>query len=155
MFYPFYDYSIIALSFWISSSYCLSRASFGSWLTRGLFLIFLALDAYLRVVKVSSKLKSAGEIAAIITVLVLPPRESYSNLVSLESLYGICLDFPSTKEDITLPKAVKERLILIPSFNVYPVAPVLLDLSDPAKSTKFNFPALILYSPSISSAVSI
>jgi hypothetical protein len=89
------------------------------------------------------------------TVLVFPPRESWSKRVNLESLYGICLDYPSTREEITLPRAVKERLILIPSFKVYPVAPVLLDLSDPAKSTKFNLPALILCSPSISSAVSI
>lgn len=51
--------------------------------------MFLALEAYLKVVKVSSKLKSAGEMAAIITVFVLPPNESWSNLVNLESLYGI------------------------------------------------------------------
>lgn len=58
-------------------------------MTLGLFLMFLALEAYLKVVKVSSKLKSAGEMAAIITVFVLPPNESWSNLVNLESLYGI------------------------------------------------------------------
>jgi hypothetical protein len=47
-----------------------------------------------------------------------------SNLVSLESLYGICDDFPSTKADITLPRAANERLILVASFKRSPVAPV-------------------------------
>ena len=42
----------------------------------GLFLIFLALEAYLRVLRVSSKLISAGETQAIIEVLELPPSES-------------------------------------------------------------------------------
>jgi hypothetical protein len=43
----------------------------------------------------------------------------------------------------------------MPSFNVYPVAPVFEDLSEPAKSTRFNFPALILCSPFWSSPVSM
>lgn len=51
-------------------------ALFGSLLTMGLFLIFLALEAYLRVLRVSSKLISAGETQAIIEVLELPPSES-------------------------------------------------------------------------------
>jgi len=38
--------------------------------------MFLALEAYLRVFKVSSKLYSAGEMQAIIVVHELPPRES-------------------------------------------------------------------------------
>ena len=42
----------------------------------GLFLIFLAQEAYLSVFKVSSKLYSAGEIQAIIVVQELPPSES-------------------------------------------------------------------------------
>lgn len=46
--------------------------------------------------------------------------------------------FPYTKEDITLPKAVKERLILVASKNRSPVEPVLLWRSDPAKSTRLN-----------------
>ena len=52
--WPSLDYSMICLNFWISSSYCFKRASFGSMLTLGLFLIFFALEAYLRVVNVSS-----------------------------------------------------------------------------------------------------
>ena len=90
------------------------------------------------------------------TVLVLPPRESCNSRVSLESLYGICEDFPSTNDEITLPNAVSDKLILIPSFNVYPVAPVFDYLSEPAKSTKLSLPALIIYSPfGSSSAVSM
>lgn len=46
---------------------------------------------YLKVLKVSSKLLLAGLIHAIIQVNEFPPRESYRILVSLESLYGICL----------------------------------------------------------------
>jgi hypothetical protein len=44
-------------------------------------------------------------------VFVLPPSESWSNLVSFESLYGIWCDFPSTKALITFPSALSERLI--------------------------------------------
>lgn len=51
----------------------------------GLFLIFLAREAYLRVFKVSSKLYSAGEMHAIIVVQELPPSESYKILVNFES----------------------------------------------------------------------
>jgi len=45
-------------------------------LTVGLFLMFLARDAYFSVFSVSPKLHSAGEQAAIITVRELPPKES-------------------------------------------------------------------------------
>ena len=45
---------------------------------------------------------------ATITVLVLPPNESYNNRVNLESLYGICYDLLSIKADITLPNVVKD-----------------------------------------------
>ena len=87
---------------------------------------------------------------------MLPPSESCNSRVNFESLYGICEDFPSTKDEITLPNAVSDKLILIPSFNVYPVAPVLDDLSEPAKSTKLSLPALIFCSPLSSfSAVSM
>ena len=42
----------------------------------------------------------------------------------------------SVKAEITLPKANRPLLILIPYFSLYPVAPVLLALSEPARSTK-------------------
>jgi hypothetical protein len=67
----------------------------------------------------------------------------------------MCWDLPSTKDEITFPSAVRDKLIFIPSFNVYPVAPVFDDLSEPAKSTRLSFPALILCSPFWSSPVSI
>jgi len=43
---------------------------------------------------------------------------------------------------MTLPKALKDKLILVAYFIPSPVAPVLLALYEPAKSTKFNFDAL-------------
>ena len=42
----------------------------------------------------------------------------------------------SAKPAMTLPSVVRDLLILAPSFNLAPVAPVLLALSLPAKSTK-------------------
>ena len=55
--------------------------------------------------------------------------------------------FPSTKADMTFPKALKDKLIFAASFILSPVAPVLLCLSDPAKSTKLSFPTLNFDSP--------
>jgi len=81
------------------------------------------------------------------TVFVLPPKESYSKRVNLESLYGICPTLPSTRALITLPRADNERLIWVASFKRSPVALVLLYLSEPARSTKFNLPALIWFFP--------
>ena len=53
------------------------------------FWIDLALLAYLIVFIVSSYVPTSWLMQAIMTVFVLPPRESLSNLVSLESRYGI------------------------------------------------------------------
>jgi len=75
-------------------------------------------------------------------VLVLPPRESCSNLVSFESLYGMWWIFPSTRAEITFPSALSDKLIFVAYFMPSPVAPVLLARSDPAKSTKFSLAAL-------------
>lgn len=47
---------------------------------------------------------------------MLPPSESYNNLVSFESLYGMC-PVPSTSALITLPRADSDRLIYVASFN--------------------------------------
>ena len=58
-------------------------------------------------------------------VFVLPPSESWRSRVSLESLYGMCFDFPSTRAEITLPSAERERLIFVASFKRSPVAPVI------------------------------
>jgi hypothetical protein len=54
----------------------------------------------------------------------------------------MCLDFPSTNADMTFPSALNERLILVAYFNLYPSAFVFDCLYDPAKSTRFNFPAI-------------
>lgn len=48
--------------------------------------MFLARLAYFRVLRVSSKLISAGETQAIIEVREFPPKESYNILVNFESL---------------------------------------------------------------------
>lgn len=48
---------------------------------------------------------------------------------------------------MTLPSALKDRLILAAYFIPSPVAPVLLCLSDPAKSTRLSLPTLNVESP--------
>ena len=53
------------------------------------FLMFFARSAYKSVFRDSSKCCEAGDMCAIITVIELPPRESFSNLVSLESLFEV------------------------------------------------------------------
>ena len=74
---------------------------------------------------------------AIIMVLVLPPRESFSILVSLESLYGIWetvffLEF-SAKVFIQFPSASKLRLIFAPSC-IFLLQFRVCSFSEPAKS---------------------
>jgi hypothetical protein len=71
-------------------------------------------------------------------VLLFPPSESCKIRVNFESLYGIkwFLFYVLVKALITLPSERSPRLILIPSLNVDPVAPVFFSLSDPARSTK-------------------
>lgn len=58
---------------------CAIWAALGSRLTTGLFLMFLARFAYLRVFMLSSRFTSAGLTHAIMTVRLLPPRESCSS----------------------------------------------------------------------------
>ena len=58
-------------------------------LIKALTLTILARLAKFNVDKVSWKLKAMLETAAIIIVLELPPNESLSKHVSLESLYGM------------------------------------------------------------------
>jgi hypothetical protein len=63
------------------------------------------------------------EIHAIITVLVLPPKESLSNRVSLESRYGTKPDFLefSLKIIIQFPSASKLLLIFDPYNRLAPL----------------------------------
>ena len=104
-----------------------------------LFFIIFARYANFKVDNVSENEPEAGDILAIIKVLELPPNESFNRKVNLESLYLICLYFPSdisTSELITHPNTVRDLLILVASFNLSPAAAVCFCLSEPAKSTK-------------------
>lgn len=82
--------------------------------------------------------------AAIIIVLELFYKLSFKTKVSLLSLKGInlppleLLEF-SAKALITDPKTVRDLLIFLASFSLSPEALVLFYLSEPARSTKFNF----------------
>jgi hypothetical protein len=58
---------------------CIVCVCVGASPTFGLLRIFLALCAYFNVLRVSSNELSAGEMQAIITVRLLPPKESCSN----------------------------------------------------------------------------
>ena len=58
------------------------------------------------------------------------------------------MHFGSVKLLITWHKVSKERLIFVASLRRSPVAPVLLYLSLPARSTIFNLPTLIWAFPS-------
>ena len=109
--------------------------------TTALLTIFLALSAYLRVDRDSSKFMDAGEMAQIMMVLELPPSAFYRILVRAESLYGT-MDFfslpiaLSAKILIQVPKTVRLLLIAQPSLSLSPVAPVCPAFSEPAKSTR-------------------
>jgi len=112
-------------------------------------LIYFALSAYLRVFLVSSNAVHAGLILQIMTVRQLPPSESFSNLVSFESLKGIWADdltepdYISHNALIQFPRASKLLLILAPSTSLYPRLFVAEALSDPAKSISDSFAILI------------
>ena len=59
------------------------------------------------------QLKAVGEMVASITVFELPPSDSSRSVVSFESRYGTCVALPSERAAMTLPRAERERLILI------------------------------------------
>lgn len=82
-----------------------------------------------------------GEIHASIAVLQFPPKDSLSNRVSLLYLKGTCtLLLPSASIWIQLPNVSSDLFILAPSVSRVPFAPPAL--SEPAKSTRLNFPIL-------------
>ena len=108
--------------------------------------MFFAQFAYFKVLTVSSNWDSPGDAVAIITVLQFPPSESFNILVNFESQYGTCVDTPSVRCFITIPREVRDLLILFASFKVIPVAPVFVIFSDPARSTRNNFPVFTLRS---------
>jgi len=57
------------------------------------------------------------------------------------------LVLPSTNAEITFPKADSDRLIFVASFKRSPLAFVLLYRSEPARSTRFNLPAVMRSAP--------
>jgi hypothetical protein len=65
-----------------------------------------------------------------------------------KNLYGTCVDFPSTSDEITFPRVERLKLIFVASLSLCPVAPVFDCLSDPARSTRFNLPILTCWTPS-------
>ena len=102
---------------------------------------FLARLAYLSVLTVSSNWRCEGEMLAIMTVRQLPPSESLSSRVILESRYGTCpTRFLSASAVMQLPSASRERLMLAPSLRRAPLLSVLLARSEPARSTIESLP---------------
>ena len=76
-------------------------------------------------------------------VAELPPRDSCSILVNLESRYGMKPDFfVSVRALMTLPRADNDLLIIFASSSVYPVASVFSVFSLPAKSQQYSLPIL-------------
>ena len=104
----------------------------------------MALEAYLNELIVSWKFEAHGPIVASIKVFVLPPRESCSNLVNVESLYGTCDLEEEVRDEITWQRVERDKLIFVISLNLVPFEPALDTLSDPAKSTMFSFPLYTL-----------
>lgn len=98
---------------------------------------------------VSSTYVSDGLTHAIISALELPPKLSYNNIVSFESLKGIyfafnfmALSFDDNIE-ITLPSVNKDLLIWPVSLAITPSLIDSLSLSLPAKSTNEILPYLL------------
>ena len=125
------DICLCALS---SSSF--NSATVYSLLILGRFLMAFALTPNLSVLIDSDSLKIEGEQVMISVVLELPPNESYKILVSLESLYGTCVLFPSVSELMTFPSTESDVLIFFASFKRWPYAWVFDTFSEPARSTK-------------------
>lgn len=89
-------------------------------------------------------------------VFEFPPRLSLKIYVNLESLYGINLfyfpiDFSAynylqfTSALITFPKTDKDLFILDASLSLNPDVSAFFYLSEPAKSTRFNFDIFIMF----------
>ncbi len=124
----------------ISLSCFLRRIVGSSWmLTVARLLTLIILEANLRVEMVSSRCFCSGQILATITVLQLPPIESFSKLVNLLYLYGICVLCLSLKATTTYSRNESDLLIYCASFNYFPSEPVFFVLSEPARSTRLIF----------------
>jgi hypothetical protein len=91
-----------------------------------------------------------GEIFAMITVLLFPPRESLRMKVNFESLYGMCLFLPSdtsTSELITFPKADNDLLMAPASFKRSPTVLATFYRSEPARSIIWKRDCLTFQTP--------
>lgn len=88
-----------------------------------LVFMFFARLAYFNVFIVYSNWKLDGLTLTIITVLQLPPRESFNKRVNLESRYGTKKPFLflSPSALIQLAKASNDRLILAPYIKRIPL----------------------------------
>ena len=78
-------------------------------------------------------------------VLLLPPRDSFNNRVSLESRYGTCGAFFAIAL-MTLPSVERLALIFFASSRAAPWAKLLDTRSEPARSTRLMVPLLTLSS---------
>ena len=112
----------------------------------GLILLYisLALFANLMVAMVSSICEWCRLQFTIRVVLLLPPRDSLSNLVSFESLNGTWAAFLDIAL-ITLPRQDKLELIFLVSSKAAPYALLLDTLSEPARSTRLMSPREFLF----------
>lgn len=78
-------------------------------------------------------------------VFAFPPRLSLRTKVSLLSRYGMWVDFlAEDKAWMQFPSAERDWLIFLASSSVFPVAPVLLTFSLPARSARFSLPSFVL-----------
>ena len=72
--------------------------------------MFLARSANLRVAQVSSNAEEAGETVAMMAVLQLPPSESCSRCVSLESLHHLRCHTVKCNEETTTNRLCRLRI---------------------------------------------
>jgi hypothetical protein len=92
---------------------------------------------------VSAKLFLAGDKVMMTHVFELPPSEFCNTRVSFESRYGTYGCF-FTRARMTMPRVERDLLIDFASSRVFPLAPVLLTCSDPAKSTRCSLPIFLV-----------
>lgn len=112
--------------------------------TLTLFLMAFARFPNSHVDIVSSRLKGCGEHAISKVVLELPPSDSYNRRVNFDWRYGIWpLLSPSASILMHWPSVVSDALMLLASTRRWPSAAVFDVFSEPARSTKHNFPSYL------------
>ena len=98
--------------------------------------MFFAFAAKFNVDRVYEKNPSFAETVANNIVFEFPPSESFSIFVSIESLYGIWVEFVANFS-ITMLKSVRDRFILDAYLSLSPYTSVIFCFYEPAKSTKW------------------